>query len=262
MIKGILLICFLSIWLWGSSPAAGAFSGEIQIQPSSFVRALFVEKTNILTLSGPAPEGSRVVIKVVGPDREFKLNKSGKAFGFLWVPVSHGVVRNLPGMYALLGSAKMADALSPEEQKEASLFLDFLELLQLGKFSFHEERNPEEAEALSRDFLRGLVRLLEEKGLYRQEEEAIQIAGGRFQARLHLPAEAPLGDYRVFAYALEAGKVRLLANGGFTVGAEGPAAWLARQAKESPVLYGLIAVLIALGAGTFVGFVFQFSARR
>ena len=259
--KRILFVFLPPFFLWVSSWVAWGFTGEIHIQPSSFARALFVEKSSLLTLRGPAPEGSQIIIKVVGPDRDFKLNKSGRVFGFLWMPVSHGVVRTLPGMYALLSSVKVAEALSPEEQRAVKLFPDFEELLQQGRVSFQEERVPEEAETLARDFLRGLIRILQEKGLYQQEEKAVQIAGGQFQAILLLPAEAPLGEYRVSAYALEGGKARLLAIGRFTAKTEGLAAWLARQAQDSPSVYGIIAVLIALGAGAFVGVIFQLGRR-
>ncbi|RPJ42171.1 MAG: hypothetical protein EHM27_03575 [Deltaproteobacteria bacterium] len=260
--KRILLGCLPLIFLWVSSWTAWGFAGEIYIQPSSFGRALFVEKSSLLTLRGPAPDGSQIIIKVVGPEQDFMLNKSGRVFGFLWMPVSHGVVRSLPGMYALLSSVKVAEALPPEEQRAVKLFPDFQELLQRGRGSFREERDPEEAETQSRDFLRGLIRILQEKGLYQHEEKAVQIAGGQFQARLLLPAEAPLGEYQVSAYALEGGKVRLLANGRFTARAEGLAAWLARQAQDSPGVYGIMAVLIALGAGAFVGVIFHLGARR
>jgi hypothetical protein len=165
-------------------------------------------------------------------------------------------------MYALLSSVKVAEALPPEEQRAVKLFPDFQELLQQGRVSFPEERGSEEAETLSRDFLQGLIRILQKKGLYQQEEKAVQIAGGQFQARLLLPAEAPLGEYRVSAYALEGGKARLLGSGRFTAKTEGLAAWLARQAQDSPGVYGIIAVLIALGAGAFVGVIFQLGAKR
>jgi hypothetical protein len=178
------------------------------------------------------------------------------------MPVSHGVVRTFPGMYALLSSVEVAKALSPEEQRATKLFADFQELLERGRVSFQEERVPEEADILSRDFIQGLIRILQEKGLYQQEEKSIQITGGQFQARLLLPAEAPLGEYQVSAYALEGGKASLLASGRFTAGTEGLAAWLGRQATDSPIVYGIIAVLIALGAGALVGVIFQKGARR
>jgi hypothetical protein len=260
--KKILFVLSPAFFLWASSWAAWGFADEMQIRPSSFVRALFVEKSSSLTLRGPAPEGSQILIKVVGPERDFNLNKSGRVFGFLWVPVSHGIVRTLPGMYALLSSGKVAGVLPPEEQRAAKLFPDFQELWQLGKVSFQEERGAEEAETLAQDFLRGLIRILQEKRLYQVEEEAVQISGGQFLARLLVPAEAPQGEYRVSAYALENGKARLLATGRFTARAEGLAAWLARQAQDRPTVYGIIAVLIALAAGALVGVIFQLGTKR
>jgi uncharacterized protein (TIGR02186 family) len=251
----LFLLCGLSC------PARGS-SGEIHIQPSFIARTLLVKGTAILTLRGPAPEGSQIAIKVVGPDRDFRLNKAGKVLGILWAPVSHGSGRSLPGAYVLLSSTKLGEALSPEEQKAAGLFPDFLELRRPGKISLQEKVGPEEAEALSREFIHGLILLLREKGLYRQDEGGVTIAGGEFRAALALPADAPLGEYRVSAYILEGGKARLLGGGIFTVGAEGLAAWLTRQARHNPVFYGIVAVLIALGAGAFVGLIFQLGRRN
>ncbi len=256
-----LLIALPLILLCGSYRPAWGSSGEIRIQPSFIARTLIVKGTDILTLRGPAPDGSQIAVKVVGPDRDFRLNKAGRVFGIFWAPVRHGSARSLPGAYALLSSTKVGAALSPEEQRAAGLFPDFLELRQPGRISLREEMGPEEAEALAGEFIHGFIRLLQEKGLYRQDEGGVTIAGGEFQARLPLPADAPQGEYRVSAYALEGGKARLLGGGIFTVETEGLAAWLARQARHNPVFYGIVSVLIALGAGASVGFIFQIGRR-
>jgi len=260
--KGFLLICLPFFLIWGSSWAASASPGKVEIQPPSFARNLFVEKANLLTCRGAAPDGARIVIKVAGPERDFKLNKSGKALGFLWIPVRHGVAGAVPAFFAVLSSEKEGSSFFAEEQKAAGIFPDFRQWPGQGKVTFLEKTDPEEAETLSREFLQGLIRLLQEKGLYRQDETAVRVARGQFEARLLLPAEAPLGEYRVSIYVLEGEKTSLLAHESFVVQAEGPAAWLARQSRENPTFYGIMAVLIALAAGALVGVIFQLGGRR
>jgi hypothetical protein len=260
--KGFLLTCLPFFLIWGSSWAASASPGKVEIQPPSLARNLFVEKANLLTFRGAAPDGARIVIKIAGPEGDFKLNKSGKVFGFLWVPVRHAVAGAVPAFFAVLSSEKEGSPFFEEEQKAAGISPAFRQWPGQGKVTFLEKTDPEEAETLSGEFLQGLIRLLQEKGLYRQDETAVRVAGGRFEARLRLPAEAPLGEYEVFVYALKDRGASLLDRGVFTVGAEGLAAWLARQARENPAAYGVLAVLIALGAGTLVGVIFQLGGRR
>jgi hypothetical protein len=260
--KKCLRAALLSFCLWFPFCVSWSFAAEMEVWPSALTRTLFADKSAALEIRGSAPEESRIVIEISGPERVFKLTKAGKILGIVWAPVSRGEVSGLPGLYALLGPEKSPGDFSPEIAEETALLPGFPNLLRQGKVSLPEERSPEQAGVLAQDFLQGLIRLLEGKGLYLKEEKAVSLSGGIFRARFRLPAEAPLGEYRVAAYGLSGGEARLLAESRFAVNAEGAAAWLARQSRERPVGYGLIAVLIALAAGAVAGFVFRRGAKR
>ena len=248
--------CFavLSAFLISVSSDCG-LAGTLNFQPQSLERTLFSKRFNNLTISGPTPEGCQIILKIVAPNQEFKLNKSGKGLGFIWLPIGHAEVKNIPGMYALLSSAKISGILSSEEQQATGLTPDFKEIDPLAK-THHKKEPKEEVVTLNREYLAGLIKILVEKKLY-QNEEAVTIAGGQFKARLLHPVDAPLGEYRVFCYAVKDGKAQLLVEEGFSVKSSGLADWLYRQANMNAVVYGILAALMAIGAGLLVGIIFK-----
>jgi Putative transmembrane protein (Alph_Pro_TM) len=259
MRRGLGCLAFLTglfaLWL-SQSPGIGSVEA-IKCQPPSLEKTLFSEKFSVVTLTGPAPLGADIILKVVSPNREFKLNKSGKGLGFVWLPVGHAEVKNLPGMCILLSSAGVKDVLPEEEQRAAGLSFDFREIYQKAQIIHKEDTNQEEAASLNREYLTGLIRILKEARLYRFQEGAVKIARGQFEAQWIHPSEAPLGEYRILCYAIKDGKARLISEQSFWVRSTGLAEWLSHQAQENAVVYGILAALIAVGVGLFVGVIFK-----
>jgi len=220
-------------------------------------RTLFSKRFHIITFTGPAPEGCQIILKIVSPNREFKLNKSGKGLGFIWLPIGHAQVRNVPGMYALLSSCKISDIPSSEDKNAIGLTTDFKEIYQQAKIHHPEDFPPEEATRLDREYISGLIKILEGRELYQQKEGAVEVKGDQFKARLIHPADAPLGEYRVFCYTLKDGQAQLLAEDRFIVKSTGLVEWLSHQAQRNAAVYGILAALVAVGVGIFVGVIFK-----
>jgi hypothetical protein len=245
------------LFLWFLESSGFGSVGEVKCQPSSLERTLFSEKSHPMTISGDVLAGAEVILKIVSPNREFKLNKSGKGLGFVWLPVGHAEVRNIPGMYVILSSARIQEILTEEGQRAAGLAPDFLEFYQQAQFGHKEGPGKEEDPGLNREYLSGLIRILKEAGLYKYREGAVKISGGRFEAKLVYPADAPLGEYRVFCYAVKDGKAQLLGEQSFRVKSTGLAEWLSYQAQRNAPVYGFLAAFIAVGVGLFVGIIFK-----
>ena len=234
-----------------------AATGTVNCEPPALERTLFSKKVHTVIFTAPVPDGCEIVLKIVSPTREFTLNKSGKGLGFVWLPVRHARVKNVPGMYALLSSCKISGMLSAEGKEAMDIGLDFREIYKQAEI--HHQDNPPEEEALrlNREYLSGLIEILKGRELYQQKEGAVEINGGQIRARLIHPADAPLGEYRVFCYALKDGRAQLLAENCFHVRATGVVEWLAHQAQTNGTVYGILAALIAVGVGMFVGVVFK-----
>jgi hypothetical protein len=257
--KGVFRLGFFAalIALWFLESSGFGSVGNLKCQPPSLERTLFSEKSHPMTISGEVPGGAEVILKIVSPNREFKLNKSGKGLGFVWLPIGHAEVRNIPGVYFILSSARIKEILTEEEQRAAGLTCDFQEVYQQAQIVHKEGPGKEEAPGLNREYLSGLIRILKEAGLYKCREGAVKISGGQFEARLIYPADAPLGEYRVFCYAVKDGKAQIFGEGSFWVRSTGLAEWLSRQAYKNALVYGFLAAFIAVGVGLFVGVIFK-----
>lgn len=246
---------FIILFILGN-PVLG-IAATLTCQPPTLERTLFSEKFHRISFTGPAPEGSEIILKILSPDREFRLNKAGKGLGFIWLPIGHAQVTNIPGMYALLSSGKISDIPSNEGTEAIGLTQNFGEIYRRAKVHHQQNPKPEEATALDREYIAGLIKILEGRQLYQQKEGAVEINGGQFKARLIHPADAPLGEYRIFCYALKNGQAQLLAEDHFIVKSTGLAEWLSHQARRNAAVYGILAALIAVGVGIFVGVIFK-----
>jgi uncharacterized protein (TIGR02186 family) len=232
-------------------------AGTLTFQPAGLERTLFSKRFHTLTISGTAPEDAQIIIKIVSPTKEFKLNKSGKGLGFVWLPVSHAEIKKLSGMYALLSSGKLSAILTSDQQKANGLSPDYQEIYSQAEIHFKTPPREEEAAGLKKEYISGLIKILEQGGLYQIKENAVRLAGNQFTAQIKHPADAPLGEYRVTCYAVKEGKIALLAEDKFQVKQTGLADWLTRQAGSNAVIYGIMAAIIAVAAGIFVGLIFK-----
>ena len=157
---GILVALLVTAAASGMAVAAGSAAGPVvKIEPRVLERSLFSKPYQTSVITGSCPEGSEVVIKVISPTRDFKLNKAGKSLGFVWVPSGHAEVTEIPVMYAVLSSAKISSILSPAEQERAGLCPDFRDVYQQAKIKFEKDPPRGEIARLHREYVSGLVKM-------------------------------------------------------------------------------------------------------
>ncbi len=229
----------------------------LQMDPPALERTLFSKPTHTMTITGPCPEGCQIVLKIVSPVRDFRLNKSGKGLGLVWLPVGHAEIKEIPVMYQVLSSANISSILSPAEQEAAGLTSDFKEVYEQCKIRFEKDLPHNEIAGLRQEYVSGLIKIFKDGGLYQRHEEAVQINGSQFSVQSVYPAGAPLGEYKIFCYAVQDGKARLIFQDKFLIKSGALAQWLAYHAQTSPVIYGSLAAVIAVAAGLLVGVIFR-----
>jgi uncharacterized protein (TIGR02186 family) len=95
-----------------------------------------------------------------------------------------------------------------------------------------------------------LLKLKQDAHLWSESQAPLQIAGSRlFSARLPLPATVQTGDYRVEVMLVRDGRVLARQELGFRVERVGTAASISDVAKQQPLVYGVICILLAAFAG-------------
>jgi uncharacterized protein (TIGR02186 family) len=194
-----------------------------------------------------------VVVKLVSPAENVKLNIKGRV-GPLWMNVKQYEVENVPFMYKIHASDRLERILPPELAEELGIGFENVK----HKMKLHLLKGTQE----DKDFdvlFEGLMKLKKKANLYRIDDASrVQIKKGQiFKHYFTFPSTAKAGQYIVESYLFK--NQRLVGRASDTVDIRkvGLEAFVVNAANESPVIYGICAVLIALGAGLLVGFVFK-----
>ena len=106
-------------------------------------------------------------------------------------------------------------------------------------------------------FIEGLIRAKESQGLYAMKEGAVETKGGRYEAVMQIPPTASVGMDMVDIYVVKGGEVLEHQRKVLTIENAGIGGWLTEMAEERGLLYGLMAVIVALSAGLAVGVMFK-----
>ncbi|PHZ84352.1 TIGR02186 family protein [Paremcibacter congregatus] len=186
-----------------------------------------------------------VIVVVQSERHDMVIRRKGMA-GPIWVNKNARTVKDIPGYYALTSTRPLEHILPEPILKGYQLGLDRLNV------SFEQELSEREGEA----YRAGFVRNMKAKDLYIEQEGLISLLDEiLFRAVLHFPANMPVGDYKVDIYLARGGEILLHEKAPLEVGKTGLERVIYNFAHSHPAYYGIVAILVALFAGWFSGFV-------
>jgi uncharacterized protein (TIGR02186 family) len=202
----------------------------------------------------PVPGADLIIRLTAEIEDEIKLSVKGKV-GPFWMTVKQYEVTGAPFMYKIHANKPIADIISPETAR----------LLELGypairhRMKLHlirGEAAPDDEETV----FQGLVNIKEADNLYNivEDPERLEIEEERlFKHYFRFPPKATEGVYQVETFAFQGGELVGYGKDLIQMRKVGLESWLTRTSQESPVFYGILAVLIAVGAGLGVGLIFR-----
>lgn len=200
----------------------------------------------------PDPQ-AQVVVKLTPRNASpIKLMRKGKVVLF-WMGVKQFELENLPFLYKIHSSGPLKGVLSPELAEKYGLSYTAL------KKNMGMKLLKGKASADDKDVMfDGFIKIKEKQNLYGVSENRIRIRKGRlFEHYFTFPDKAKEGEYLVESYAVKDGKVIDVSRDVVKVQKVGLTAMLCRTAQHNGVIYGIMAVVIALGAGLLVGVFFK-----
>ncbi|MDA8434228.1 MAG: TIGR02186 family protein [Nitrospiraceae bacterium] len=206
-----------------------------------------------VSVRGVSDPGTDLVVKIASPEGEQVLRQKGKVGGLLWMNVGKLTFERVPTLYFVQSTKNLSDMLSEEEMNKHVLGYPALEK--------HSEVSPVASVAEKEKWFDEFVSFKEASKLYSTASGKISTTqeGGEQQYYILLdwPYQAPPGEYTVSVYAVKDNKVVDSADTKVHVEQVGIVKSLAGMAKNKAAAYGLISILVALGAGFGVGLVFR-----
>jgi uncharacterized protein (TIGR02186 family) len=185
---------------------------------------------------------------------EVKLSVKGRV-GPFWMSVKQYDVTDAPFMYKIHSTKPIEQIVSPETTQE--LELGYVAVQK--KMKLHLARGEAAPDDAAKVF-KGLVKIKEDANLYNiiADPKRLEIAEGRlFKHYFRFPPAATEGRYVVESFAFKEGQLLGYGKDIIQIKKVGLEHWLTEVSQNQPVLFGIMAVLIALGAGLLVGMIFK-----
>lgn len=254
------LLLSAALLVAASAPAIAAPQPEsaiwMRIDPTEIGVDLFYDGAAV-HVEGVIPAGYDAAILCRGEEGPVELKRKGKFAGILWMNVAEVVLENVPSLYLLRTSRALAELAPPPVLEELGVGYAALEPKAL--------RSPGRT-AQHGDF-REFVKLKESEKLYSYEEGGAKVEPGpnqsmRVSADCSLPAKARWGEYEVHLFGFKAGRGKLLRTERLRLGPVGVTARVSTLAERHGLLYGILAVLFALGVGLLTGLAFGLVSKK
>jgi uncharacterized protein (TIGR02186 family) len=247
------LICF-----WGASALAVSPEAQPKVITSASKNVVEIG----LSYSGdkifffgvnPVP-GSDVVVKLTAEKEEaVKLSVKGKV-GPLWMTVKQYEVTGAPFIYKIHATKPLNQIISKETAQNLGLGYDAVRG-QIKMELIRGEAAPEDAGIV----WQGLLKIKERATLYNVVEDParLEVSEGKlFKHYFRFPPAATEGRYKVESFCFQQGELVGYGKDIIEIKKVGIENWLTQTSKNQPVFFGIMAVLIAVGAGLLVGVIF------
>lgn len=183
-----------------------------------------------------------IAVVVQGPPEDINVRQKEKV-AIIWVNHDVHIFKGVPGFYMVASNKPLLDI--------ASLELLNAERVGYQSLAFEPEKHDEHAAV----FHAALVRGKEKQGLYLHDSSGVSIVGGGlFRADIRLPANVPVGEFKVSTFIYVDGALVAKRDMPLDVEKKGFERAVYSYAHNYPLYYGLTAVLIALSAGWVAGF--------
>jgi len=232
----------------GQPQAGHAADPVLKLLPSVIQISAFYDGATV-NVDSRIPADAEALIIVRGEGEELHYKKKGKAGGLLWMNIGDITFHNVPKTYMVYAAKDDANVIESTE-------------LGLG-FSALEEQVTLSPENEDEDFFyKEFLKLKEGEGLYAKVTNGIHYGFAdndmkSVQAEVSIPALMKPGDYTVELIAIRGKQIVGRTAEPLQIRQVGFPAQLSGLAFNHSLVHGILAVLIALGAGLFIGILFR-----
>jgi uncharacterized protein (TIGR02186 family) len=200
-----------------------------------------------LFVFGARGDSGDVVVVIRGENKNYIVRKK-EEFAGMWINKDRMKFLDMPNFYAIASSKPLS------EMEEEALFTQ----LGIGENSLSIAPTDLSKIARFNDFEAAFLDYQHEKKLYSEKPEPINfIEETLFKTTIDFSDNIPAGNYTAEIYLLSDGEVVGMQSTPITVVKSGIDAFIYNFAHNSPALYGIVAILLALSAGWGAGRLFE-----
>ena len=247
IVFGLLTVMLASL-AWLGSAGAEEQPLIMELASNNIKISTFYNGTT-LDVKGSLPADMDVVIQVSGPKKDVHLKEKGKVAGFLWMNKNDVALENTPAVYMVYTPVgPRENFIGPELGVGYKALVKDIDI---------------EPESADKEFIFGeYVKLMEKAGVYAINEGTVKYGettnGTKtFSATLTIPSMMSAGDYTVEALAVKNGMAFNKTKQNITLELSGLPATISKMAYGSPLMFGIMAVVIAVATGLIIGFIFK-----
>ena len=191
-----------------------------------------------------------IVVVLEGPEEKIVVRKKDRKAG-IWVNSTEITFQEVPSFYGIV-STRPLDEITTEPVRDR---------FQIGFQNVYMELAPEQKSRYApnqlEEFRQALVRLKQTQGLYREDQYGIAFIGkSLFRTNIYLPANVTVGTFRARVFLFRDGKFLSRYTAPLKLERAGVERAIHTFAFNQPLLYGIVSVVLAVGAGLAASVIF------
>lgn len=249
----VVVAVLLAALVAGYPPSGSAAEPAVTVTPADVGMGLLYQGAT-LQVHGRIPAGADAVLLCVGADGKLVLKHKGKVWGLLWMNTGEVVFERVPTVYLLQTSTDLASLAPPEALVRLGIGYPALEERAMAGGGEDSGWFPELVRLKERERVFGVA-----EGVLRPEPQ--QYGRAVVDSTFFLPARVPAATYDVRLYSFRDQAGVLVGSATATLRQVGTTSFVASMARRRGLLYGIVAVLVAMAAGLFTGLVFGLGGK-
>ncbi|WP_407650493.1 TIGR02186 family protein [Anianabacter salinae] len=242
-----LLLCLSALSAAAEQVVAGLSQNRVSITTNFDGSEILI--FGAVKRESPVPDAAEldVIVTIEGPKRQVTVRRKSRVAG-IWINTDAVEVDAAPSFYAVATTDPLGDVLSSTEDLRHSISIPRA-IRSVGAPATIAD---------SETFTEALIRIREKDDLYQLLEGAITLREQTlFNTSVALPANLTEGNYRVRIFLTRDRGVIDAYETVIGVRKAGLERWLFSLAHEQPLIYGLLSLVIAVGAGWAASAVFR-----
>lgn len=231
----------------GFLPEAMAETMNVSAEPSLIKIGSFYNGSKI-HVTGEIPSGTEVAVRVKGALGDVHLKKKGKVGGILWMNTGDVHLKNVPDVFMVYTTPVLAPSLNDPT-------------VNIGYWSIRDEIEVEPANEDKKFLFGEFVKLKESNEVYMIDQDSVQYEDSgpvrKFSVDVIIPPKMKVGKYQVEAFAVKDNHVIASSTAPFSLEEVGFPLFISDLAYNHSLLFGIMAVFVALVAGLAIGMIFR-----